>query len=1325
MAVISHPFIGGMDLDSPDYVVPAGWHRQARNLIPRGNKGNQRLESQLGTTVIPNSYLPLSGNNKCIGNFFDAVNQRFFWFNYNSAGNNGIYIYNTVSGIIQRLIQSGFSTDGDILNFTADMYITSVDIIYGETYNSTLDTGGDLLFFVDSLLRPTKINIQRYLASIYGTIERSYIDVAKAPPVMPIKCTYENDNTTKVNNLLNSLFQFCYSFIYDDGEESVISSGSIVPLPTIVYSPLNNTPATSNSIIALYVETGDVTVKSIRIYGRQTQNGKAGSWFIVNTLQKSYFSISSNTVYRYTFKNDGNYITADPKFTVLLQDYVPQQANCQALLDGSTVAYSGILEGYNYVNSSFAITDSGAYTAPYYTINGVLFFAYQPKGTNNITIYLTGVGTNDGTTNLPTTLDNPPLGLNVRAKVGITNYNFSYTNSTDTNIANILSGLQTAAVSAGYTYVSSTGNSLTISLSNVVLQSAYFSLCNTTPANTQQFAHYPFSGYSYGVVYYDSKGRTNGVITDATANINTPNGAYYLNDNGLILVNIDLSGFTPPSWATYYHLVRTDTLTYNKYLWWITNGAYSNIGQYVQNQYAYLEIDNIQLYNQQIQSTSNVVSYEFTQGDRVKIVGVYNVAGTFTPYTYDYAILGTVQNPVLNGIQKTGTFLQINYPTSDIGSTFKFDGTPNFQNYQILIYSIQEHQPTTATTDSNVYYEIGQQYGIGNAGTVSAYHIGNVADNQISLTDGDVFLRTRNIPIGASYYLPAGNYQFGNQFTTFLVNFNQSGNDTTTSNYVVGHQSNTEVVGNNTPAINNPSSSYPVQSNGGLFQNISSSPISIRIRGEYTLSLQASAGATTSGMYVKLINASGTYQILQIVVEQKILQINTNYDFAFDATITVPAGYNAFIIASNLTQAPDFSGLPNLIIGQFTLRLDVLNSVSVPIYDASFSDSYSLYTNSDSRPLVQDRTSLQQYFSTLFRYSEPYVLGTNINNTNRFYPENFDEFDKSFGDTQRMIVNGRQLKIFQNRKCGVTTIYGKFIKNQAGQTTLITTDEIITRNNVQYYDGDYGIGTQRTGVCHNGYQFYLFDPIKGYLVRESLNGLDPISEEFKVQTWAGSKLTEYNGTYNYPTGGTSKLIAVYNFLEDRDSEVLFVTQGGTNGSSTLASETLSFIERTNVFPTFYDFGADHYLCAENTLYSWNNGLLYVHNNNTTYCNYYGTQFKPSVTVIFNDFNEFKKSWQNVQVNSNITVNCPTIYTQLYSYGSTPQQSSLIDNDFKLLEGEYQAAFLRDANSQKGLLNGDFLKGTYISITFTVTLGSIFLYLINPSVKFIQSQLNEK
>jgi hypothetical protein len=342
--------IGMMNLDDPLETVAKGYHLMARNGVFRGSVPNKRYETVPGTRVIPNNLLPLVGTNNCIGRFYDAVKKRIFFCNYNSAGKNGIYIYYTMTGVFQRLLESGVGTDGDILQFDPNNPVTSIDIMYKD------NSDGDVLYLVDSLKRTTQINIDKYLASTYGTVKRKFIDVAKAPPAMPIYAVYENSNSISNNNLRNALFQFRAIHVYDNLEKSVYSTIGKVPLPYNSADPAINKDPTQNSRIAVYVQTGDVDVKKVEIWGKQSNispvidnNNDAGEWFRVIVLDKAELGIASNSIYRFLFYNDGSYTFGSAKEQVLLQDYVPQKANCGCLLKGTVLGYAGITEGYNQV----------------------------------------------------------------------------------------------------------------------------------------------------------------------------------------------------------------------------------------------------------------------------------------------------------------------------------------------------------------------------------------------------------------------------------------------------------------------------------------------------------------------------------------------------------------------------------------------------------------------------------------------------------------------------------------------------------------------------------------------------------------------------------------------------------------------------------------------------------------------------------------------------------------------------------------------------------------------------------------------------------------
>jgi hypothetical protein len=1320
----TYPFRGRMNLDDPTLVVPQGDHIMARNGIFRGTEGRMRFESCLGTTLMPNANLP-AGTNATVGVKYDPVNEnsngtlnpRVFFFNLNSNGNSGIYIYYTLTQTFQTLVQDNTNTVGAVTGITNANRITSIDLLYGDGVQGTL------LFYVDSTLNCRKLNINRILAGGYPTIKSTYLNVIKAPPIPPIQCCYENDIFAPANNLVNSLFNFTCTHIYDDFEQSVLASASRQPLPSDPFNP-NNTATASvatpfrNARIVLYIPTGDINVTKLRIYAKQTQYGSTTDWFIVDTLDKTLLNIPSNTVWQYYFHNNGNYTFADPTFTVLDYDQVPLGANCQSLLDGNVISYAGITEGYNWLNPTFSVATSNV-SFPQYSVNGLLFFAATnglfTSGQPQITVYLRGVGSNDGYNN-PILLEKAPKTLTVRAKSGSTDISFTFNNTTGV-INSILVGLLAAANAAGWVTVGAiTTNSFTVyyPTGNVVLQSSYTNqlVIDNSPYQSPICCHFPQSAYSYGVLYRDAGGRTNGTISNVTGNVLTQ----AVSNGQIPQVSINLAAFQPPPWAVYWELVRTDTLTYNKYLNWVTNAACQGTGAGVSTQYAYFGINNIATYNQSINATEGPVSYSFTQGDRIRILGRYDHNMNFYPLNLDYAILGEAVDPIANGIFQKGTFIQIYYPTYDVGANpnFSFPIVSNdddYQNYLVLIYSYKPY----STTNQNVYFQIGQQYGVGNPGLNTAYHMGNVADNQVILTDGDVFTRQRPVPLINSYFINTGSFDQTSPYGTDWVNPG-GGAVPIVDNGIW------KIVGGVQQVAGLLNTQYPTYADNDMtiLNESTTLTLAVRLRGKQTIIDKTDPNGQFS-KYVKVVLPGNVVTTTQIVPTQSgINPQNSSNSSAvtvtFDATIQLPPQGKLWLINYCVNE---------MLIGGYLLQLDVLRTITINCFDKSFSDIYDIQTNSDNKPNVVNVEAAQTYYSTLFRFSQPDILGTDINNSNRFYPENFDEWDKSFGDVMRMRVRQRELRVFQKRRCGRVGVYQKFITNQSASVSLIVSDTIITQNNIQYFEGEYGIGDAVDSLSSSGYQDYFADPIKGVWCRLSLNGVDNISEDEKVQTFAGNNLPVYLNPYNYQFGGTSAILSAFNTPKDRDAEILFFMQGGTSGANTLTGQAIAFNERQKVAYGFFDYAPDAAVCAENNLILFYNGNLYIQNNSANPALIFGNQLTPTITLVMKDPNIEKKTFLSVTETSNQAWVCPSIQTDTYSYGTTLQSSNLVAEDFELLGTDWNAALLNDINSIGGIIEGDVLQGSELIIQFSASNAAQFAYLASVGIRYIDSPLTVK
>jgi hypothetical protein len=172
--------------------------------------------------------------------------------------------------------------------------------------------------------------------------------------------------------------------------------------------------------------------------------------------------------------------------------------------------------------------------------------------------------------------------------------------------------------------------------------------------------------------------------------------------------------------------------------------------------------------------------------------------------------------------------------------------------------------------------------------------------------------------------------------------------------------------------------------------------------------------------------------------------------------------------------------------------------------------------------------------------------------------------------------------------------------------------------------------------------------------------------------------------------------------------------------------TISFDEVGNSFESFYSYHPEMMGCLNITLFTFKNGAIWMHKNNT-YCNFYGVQYNASITSVFNSNSLDKKTWVSIMETGNTTWSCPIIYTQMGTGGNeaVKQVSQLLESDFVTLESEYQASFLRDFNSPGGLIEGDSLKGNYIVIKFEKTSANSFVYLNSATTKYINSPLNNR
>jgi hypothetical protein len=1118
-------FSGVLNTDDLPENVLAPQHIYAKNLRFYGGGNGLTAENVRGNYVINNQDLP-AGDNICIGSFFDSLNSKIYWFNWNSNGDNGIYVLDTETEAISPVFICGTDSATDVLNFDPNYPVHSVVMVYREAGD------GNLLYWTDAYNRPRYLNVDT--VSSLAPFTEDMLNAAKIPPLAPPGAGYGTDINITYNNVVNRYFRFAYRWVYENGEKSTFSPSSICPVLAVSQPQDPQFPVNGNYISIFDISTPSTNdFKSIEVYGQEYNGTTWGDFFLVTNLDR----VAGLLPYTQTFNfyNDAIYTPISIAESGLRFDYLPDVANTMELLNGNVIIYGGITEGYDNL---------------------------------------------------------------AREDVDV----------------QITSTLQAGASS--FPIVSKVWKWDQIE--------------------------------RFGLIYFDKYGKTNGVISylnNATDNTNfdvfSPQYPGQIGGS-LPFPRIAASiNHLPPDWAVSYQWVRQDASP-QFFLQYVTSDYQTD------SQYLYFCIEGL-VYN----NTANnfIPSYEFSPGDRVKILGEFVstgmlTSGNVTAYLnqYDFQVLGVEERDMTapNKLTK-GSFIKVKKPSFVI---------PSYSKTTL----IELYTPAPVVKDEEViFYEWGKKYDIYEISGVK-YHAGQTQNQTasqpalFSFDEGYLYCKLRNYPL----------YE----------------------NYGIG---------------------------------------------------------------------------------------------------------------------------------------------SCGVIDRNYNDFQSSQANSNSKGWPINVNAKRKYLPVTVRWGGGYFQDSNVNELNRFFPQDIDTIDLAKGDIRRFKARDRILRVFQDRGTGQYGIYARFIQNNQGQSELVTTNTIITTNNIQYYAGVYGVSGYPTNLASSASADYFVDVVTGRAIRLSRDGLTDLGLIYKGQYYLSQLVTPYNQAIIGPGGYNSKVMGFFDFFENQyhtilqgtessltiedqilspnekeysiylsgtaaegDQVIITVTDNVSNtetytytctaGESALdvlngisnqfltsqyfaanvfasspypyilinslfdatftvytativhAAEgayNFSFNESRNGFCSFYDYHPEWATGANDMVYTWLNGNIYKHNNTNYYCRFYGNDYNAEITVVFNSVIHAKKSWNSVAEIASAIWAVPSMYTNTYSYGTTKQQSSLVDAEFKLLEGNPSSAIKRDANSSGGKINGNFMKGNWLVAKFQKSNANNLVNLTEVSVRFTDSPLTIK
>lgn len=1165
-----------------------------------------------------NPVLP-SGVNEVIGSCEDLANSGVIYFIWNSEQKHQIRRWFSKTNAVQIILES------PVLNFKRDYPIYHSNVI------------GDILTWTDGYQNPSNetdyngprsISISKslgYMATLpwpsgYTAITQQVLDAIRYPPVLQPGASLMD--IPGVQSLFAGKYmQFCYQYVYFDNSKSVFS-----PLTELLVS--QNEDGDGNFVydidnaVDINVKTGPEIVSKINICVKV--NGKFH--YIVETIEKYDESgalnpgIANNSNYNYIYLGDKIINEVDPAEVNKPYDFVPQTAACQEVVEGNTLVYANVREGYKTPTTDLAAS------------------CEIIKATNDAPIF-----------------DSLDFGKNINYR------SLSFKRGGIYRLGIIFRdfGGRTSFVSSS-------------DLSQVQIPSLY--VTPATPGDEWEFS-------------LNQK----------------PKITWTLTDNTLI-----------PEWAESYEIVCTKDIRDLERTFYFTQW-----GACLGDEDAIYQNDKTTLL---IPST---VGYSYQSGDRLRLVSQYTRASEITS-----SDLGEIVAPTAPGAFGNGR-----YPQKNI-DTYNVDGS-NDIIYDFVIQSFNEqtgrisfsgevtgilptnayvweiYNPTRTTTESEIFYGVGQSYIIENARQPNrSYYLSqNTIDgidifhrwkkivwkpqrvkfrvNQVCIPlnpgPGITWPRNTNVALNGIDLSTVLFLQFPKSVSTVAPPVLSNLADANTSAKIIGFKD--EKYGT---SLNGNWSSFNMYYEPGVYPLNPSTMINI-LSGNI---LNQNSWAVLSTIFnphdivpldaLGIIITAGQTHALMAASDDMTIEFDTNNNPAYVPLFTIGGGLPVDLELLQKETDPSFD-------------------IYLLCEDHSLSDFYESNMDSVGKPYVENINAERRHYIAKIRNGGRYFDNSFINQLFSFDSKAQESLQKRFNEITRIREVGFTLKVHQRNKMTAIYIGRTEIYDSQGASQLSLTDNILgSKNPADEYYGSYSPGADVKSIRN----IYFADLTNGCIVRDA--GNTPISISGNKETVADPyRMSRYfRNLFKFIRDNGDENFKIRAMWDEYSGCYYFTVKDNrkrVDGQEDI-SVTLAFHEASNRWKSFWSFVPEWYERSGTNMVSFKDGDIWVHYTNDVRNNFYGNQYTTKHNVICNLSYNTMKVFNNIDVDSNKAweaTNVSVAPNAIYPQG---MRSRIKKGKFVNKEGKFHAAFMRDMltpginNQSLALVNGRALRGEAVTVT---------------------------
>lgn len=1215
-----------------------------------GNSGV--IKNIKGNTAVSLSTSLPSGTNRVVGAYEYKRENTIYFFVANDYGNHSLYRYNPADSANATLVLRGSYLQLDPEHELHIDGLTFRDEIY--------------LYYTDGVAEPKKINVTKAIAGSYpagasDSEKLKEITVAKEPPIEPT-AEFFTDTNYSSNSLYGKGFQFAAQYIYRDGEVSSIG----------MYSRLYFAPNTIDSTVteegfielfnrmSVNVPTTTDAVEKVRLLYRE---GNGNTFYVAEEKEV----ITAGTDLNFTFSGDGLYAPVSDAEYNKIQNSVPKTAQSQAIA-GNRLMYGNYTEGFNIPDISATITPNfheppKSYPAIASGLNGT------SSGSPNVDIDISSYpssGEDDGDFIIQLTMGNWEIQHEVFKTRSVTHNIFgAETTTTDTAVQTrfvtgefLVSG--TIPLSA-YSSRTDFGNALAASFVGmernvpVIPSATYYTTITDLPNGVDLYVRYAGNCtiYVQDATYVPA---TNLVKLEVQVKDYSLYPSYVEHQNGLVTDytvsgNVDFDNSTANE-AFYYDIVS------------ITDSQ----GRFVPstNKYVTLKANESHSFG--------VVLVD----DKGRHTGVQEIGNVFIPHRGDASRNG------LDGAAHVDIQMGLPIPTDFSRFFFVYGGGSKYESF--LQYTIVE-----AATDSEysdrLYLSLRSLQG-----KEQSYVENDGANIEYKFSEGDRVRVVHYFDDNGDLIRPRA-YEFD---VVGLETYTASNSPLTLYGSPTPNQTQEDfrksgdflVISSGNKAgfsIDEVKAATDFWKNGVLIEiytpkkTFSDGTIYYGIGESIPISQWASTHEANIGnCYLrrrKLYSLNTNDIITNGSVRPNQLDLSVFYRYIEDDAI------NDFTDSEYTERGKPFAVIPN--------ERELNQDSSITYSDATAHDSYNLNMSSFNNSLA-----------------------------------NWKDLNREFGGIYGLETKDNTIYALQEDKISVVPVSRDIIFTADGGSSISLSTSVL--GSEMYYPQEAGINTDRTAYVRYGDSLYFADVNRAAIFEVSSSGLKNISDEGVSEYFEG--VFDELAAYPSQGGGADKGYRV-NLGYDKASNELIVSPIKYTRSNAIPDtlggqiyqpivEDYSSYKSSIYSPTVgkwicdSDVVADAYASLGSQFYHFRDvsgNAIWSAETNSTYSNFFGTQYDARFSTVFNASPSTSKVFQSLSIESNSAARA-TITTE-------SQSSTLSSNAFVEREDGFYAQAPRAEGNENFVVIGVVSAENDPNITFSSRVSRIPFRLSGDAYKY--------